>query len=1007
MQKSLSDSAGNRTDCNDPWTYACSCPQLGEGIQNMPFLNSMLDVDTFFLVGGMVRCYTLLKELDNRKFNYFISFFQRYLRRRDIVTHVGSVVLECDVCLALRPGLLLHRLTPAYAAMIAVFATVYLYLGNGPEWYNGAENQSRWCRQNWLKGRRDIVTHVGSVVLECDVCLALRPGLLLHRLTPAYAAMIAVLATVYLGNGPEWYNGAENQSRWCRQNWLKGYRVWRRRDIVTHVGCVVLECDMYLAPRPGLLLHRLTPAYAAMIAVLATVYLGNGPEWYNGAENQSRWCRQNWLKGRRDIVTHVGSVVLECDMYLAPRPCLLLHRLTPAYAAMIAVFSTVYLYLGNGPEWYNGAENQSRLCRQNWLKGNRVWRRRDIVTHVGSVVLECDMYLAPRPGLLLHRLTPAYAAMIAVFATVYLYLGNGPEWYNGVEYQSRLCRQNWLKGNRVWRRRDIVTHVGSVVLECDVCLALRPGLLLHRLTPAYAAMIAVFATVYLYLGNGPEWYNGAENQSRSCRQNWLKGRRDIVTHVGSVVLECDVCLAPRPGLLLHRLTPAYAAMIAVFATVYLYLGNGPEWYNGVENQSRLCRQNWLKGNRVWRRRDIVTHVGSVVLECDMCLAPRPGLLLHRLTPAYAAMIAVFATVYLYLGNGPEWYNGVEYQSRLCRQNWLKGNRVWRRRDIVTHVGSVVLECDMCLALRPGLLLHRLTPAYAAMIAVFATVYLYLGNGPEWYNGVEYQSRLCRQNWLKGYRVWRRRDIVTHVGSVVLECDVCLAPRPGLLLHRLTPAYAAMIAVFATVYVYLGNGPEWYNGVEYQSRLCRQNWMWNVLYVNNYVERDSMTAKGISIDNGNEAPSEEKFRILSYDEYWFISKDMWVHSWSITLHFPQHELPTPVMVVEKPSYEGHISREHHRNKGAIGTGEPRGNLPISGIVRHYSQVRKFGGGGPPRRELSLIHFGGGDLIASATWRCEHDTLPNCPGATKGVVFSFLFQEDQRCEMQKGRTKRLLA
>nr|CAD7426889.1 unnamed protein product [Timema monikensis] len=52
---------------------------------------------------------------------------------------------------------------------------------------------------------------------------------------------------------------------------------------------------------------------------------------------------------------------------------------------------------------------------------------------------------------------------------------------------------------------------------------------------------------------------------------------------------------------------------------------------------------------------------------------------------------------------------------------------------------------------------------------------------------------------------------------------------------LTPAYAAMIAVFATVYVYLGSGPGWHNGVEHQSEICRENWLWNILYVNNYVD----------------------------------------------------------------------------------------------------------------------------------------------------------------------------
>nr|CAD7201995.1 unnamed protein product [Timema douglasi] len=58
---------------------------------------------------------------------------------------------------------------------------------------------------------------------------------------------------------------------------------------------------------------------------------------------------------------------------------------------------------------------------------------------------------------------------------------------------------------------------------------------------------------------------------------------------------------------------------------------------------------------------------------------------------------------------------------------------------------------------------------------------------------------------------------------------------GDIFGELTPAYAAMIAVFATVYVYLGSGPGWHNGVEHQSEMCRENWLWNILYVNNYVD----------------------------------------------------------------------------------------------------------------------------------------------------------------------------
>lgn len=65
--------------------------------------------------------------------------------------------------------------------------------------------------------------------------------------------------------------------------------------------------------------------------------------------------------------------------------------------------------------------------------------------------------------------------------------------------------------------------------------------------------------------------------------------------------------------------------------------------------------------------------------------------------------------------------------------------------------------------------------------------------------------------------------------------------PMFYLHRylrLTPTYAILIGIAATLITYAGNGPYWYF-VKAGEELCRKNWWTNILYVNNLVKTDDM------------------------------------------------------------------------------------------------------------------------------------------------------------------------
>lgn len=53
------------------------------------------------------------------------------------------------------------------------------------------------------------------------------------------------------------------------------------------------------------------------------------------------------------------------------------------------------------------------------------------------------------------------------------------------------------------------------------------------------------------------------------------------------------------------------------------------------------------------------------------------------------------------------------------------------------------------------------------------------------------------------------------------------------IYRLTPTYAILIGIMATIVPYLGNGPYW-AVMSRWGTICEDNWWTNLLYVNNFV-----------------------------------------------------------------------------------------------------------------------------------------------------------------------------
>ncbi|ETN61640.1 hypothetical protein AND_006691 [Anopheles darlingi] len=104
-------------------------------VQNAIFLNSPLLVDTFLLLSGFLFARLLLIELDKRKgaINFGMLYLFRYI-----------------------------RLTPAYLAIITIYATWLPRLGDGPLWQERMALEQQRCQDSWWRNLLYINNYVGT-----------------------------------------------------------------------------------------------------------------------------------------------------------------------------------------------------------------------------------------------------------------------------------------------------------------------------------------------------------------------------------------------------------------------------------------------------------------------------------------------------------------------------------------------------------------------------------------------------------------------------------------------------------------------------------------------------------------------------------------------------------------------------------------------------------------------------------------------------------------------------
>ncbi|XP_059478865.1 O-acyltransferase like protein-like [Neocloeon triangulifer] len=104
----------------------------------LPLYLSLWSVDSFLLLGGALRTYNMLKELNEKKFNFFVDFLQRYF-----------------------------RFTIPLLATIGFYTTLFEKIGSGPTWYKSVVVNKELCQKNWFWN----ILYINNIVNTEDLCI--------------------------------------------------------------------------------------------------------------------------------------------------------------------------------------------------------------------------------------------------------------------------------------------------------------------------------------------------------------------------------------------------------------------------------------------------------------------------------------------------------------------------------------------------------------------------------------------------------------------------------------------------------------------------------------------------------------------------------------------------------------------------------------------------------------------------------------------------------------------
>ncbi|XP_059482018.1 O-acyltransferase like protein-like [Neocloeon triangulifer] len=105
----------------------------------LPFFLSGWSVDSFLLLGGALRTFNMLKDLKEKKFNFFKDFVLRYF-----------------------------RFTLPLLVTIAFYTTWFDKIGSGPTWHKSVGVNKELCEKNWFWN----ILYVNNIVNPTELCVA-------------------------------------------------------------------------------------------------------------------------------------------------------------------------------------------------------------------------------------------------------------------------------------------------------------------------------------------------------------------------------------------------------------------------------------------------------------------------------------------------------------------------------------------------------------------------------------------------------------------------------------------------------------------------------------------------------------------------------------------------------------------------------------------------------------------------------------------------------------------
>ncbi|XP_059481023.1 nose resistant to fluoxetine protein 6-like [Neocloeon triangulifer] len=288
----------------EPWINKLELVEALSSLIKMPLINTLLNVDTFLLISGLLKAYHYLRDLENKRFSFISCYTRRYL-----------------------------RLTPAYMVVLGFYATLLVRLSSGPAWNKFVEQPTDACKTNWfynliylnnyIDNRNQCMVQTWYLAMDFQLCLLAPlivyplwkwPNVGKFLFTSVALLSIAIpFLTIYCSRAiPSYILGASDiDIEWYMQNI---YFVTHQRASPYIIG-LALGYIFYRLNTTKVKLSKVTVAagWALCLAVLYAVVFGSYDIFQYGRENDSMEAALYGGLHRPAWALAVGWIIFACN----------------------------------------------------------------------------------------------------------------------------------------------------------------------------------------------------------------------------------------------------------------------------------------------------------------------------------------------------------------------------------------------------------------------------------------------------------------------------------------------------------------------------------------------------------------------------------------------------------------------------------------------------------------------------------------------------------------------